>query len=103
MSKFSTYDILSERLWEKLEYHRDKIILLDRKDINTDYLNGLYGLITKRFISANNLVKDLILETNNEFTNTLDAFQIAWAIKRFHTIELEYYNWVNEKDLRVRR
>jgi len=69
------YNKTSERLWEKLEYHRDKI------DISC--VNFSEPFLIDQLRKGNPFIIDLIHEVQDEFKYEMSEFQCSWATNQF--------------------
>ena len=93
------YNATSERLWEKIEFHRDKF---DPKSVNWK----------KPFpadqIKPNKFFMELVAEVGEEFNYQMSEFQCSWAVNQaFHSDipaeeMMDSYNEHNGTDLKPR-
>lgn len=87
-----TYNETAERLWEKIEFHRDE---LDLKAVNLKKLFPFDQLTEK-----SPLAKKLSDEVEEEFNGYLMSdSQKSWAVWKAKTSNLEEYNKHNKLSL----
>lgn len=92
------YRKAAERLWEKLEYHRDEFDL--------ENILSKDGLPADVFASKNKLFYKLLNEVNNEFDADMTVFQCSWAVVQMIDGGYEMmkkYNEHNDRNLKPRR
>lgn len=91
------YNKTAERLWEKLEYHRN--------EFNLNCINWKEPFPIDQFSKANPSVMGLINEVQEEYKYRMSEFQCSWAICKFIKGGLpmmEEYNKVNNANLKPR-
>lgn len=69
------YNLTAERLWEKLEFHRDKI--------DTTCVDFNEPFLIDQLIKRNGFVSYLIREVENEFNYSMSESQCSWAVNKF--------------------
>lgn len=90
------YNAAPERLWEKIEFHRDE---LDIKGIDLREPSPCDQLLEK-----SPLFSRLIEEVEEEFDYHMSEWQPSWAVaKAKHGIGFENYNRENKTSLRARK
>lgn len=92
------YDVMSERLWEKLEYFREHFHEVTISDLTSPTLANTFSL-------KNPVLSHLIREVEVEYKLAMTELQIHWAI--FHFLKggpemMKNYNQVNNCNLRPR-
>lgn len=89
------YNEVAERLWEKIEFHRDKLDLKGvslRRSFPADQLREKSPLFSR-----------LIEEVEEEFDYHMSEWQTSWAVaKAKHGIGFDNYNKVNKTTLKAR-
>lgn len=88
------YNTVSERLWEKIEYHRDELDLdmVDLKDpFPVDQLS-----------EVSPIVKTFIAEVEKEFDYEMSEFQCSWAVAQAIRDRIPEYNIRHTLSLMVR-
>lgn len=89
------YDIVCERLWEKIEFHRDE---LDLKIVDLKKMFPYDQLSEK-----SPLIKELVKEVNEEFTYEMSEWQASWAIVKAMSVRsFDAYNRKNKTTLYAR-
>ena len=91
------YDKTAERLWEKLEWHRDKI--------NTSCVDFKEPFLVDQLTNENPFIMDIIGEVEKEFDYSMSEFQCSWATLQFIKGGLdmmEKYNKKNNTELKPR-
>ena len=78
------YNTVSERLWEKIEYHRDEL------DLNAVDLKDWFPIDQLSKVSPS--VKTLIIEVEKEFDYEMSEFQCSWAVAQAIRDNIPEYN-----------
>jgi hypothetical protein len=82
------YNTTSERLWEKLEYHRNEIVIPFKFD--TFPIDDL--------IEINPMIEKLIKQVQDVFNYEMSEFQCSWATIQFAKGGLEMMKEYNQKN-----
>lgn len=90
-----TYNETAERLWEKIEFHRNE---LDLKAVN---LNRMF--LFDQLAEKSPLVKTLLDEVEEEFKYSMSEHQASWAIWQAKIGDMEDYNKDNKLSLKTRK
>lgn len=84
------YNSTAERLWEKLEFHRDKI--------DTSCVDLSEPFPIDQLIKGNPFVQTFIDEVQEEYKYIMSEFQCSWATVMFIKGGLELMQKYNEKN-----
>lgn len=90
------YNTSCERLWEKIEFHRNKL------DLNSINLKKMlpYDQLSER----SPLIKELVAEVEHEFNYEMSEYQASWAVAKAKTESVfDNYNRVNKTTLMARK
>ena len=93
----SEYDKTCERLWEKLEAHRD--------ELNIDCVDFTGAFPVDYFRKFNPIIDGLIEEVQEEFEYEMSEFQCSWAVWMLVDGRpglLDKYNKINGTSLKAR-
>ena len=89
------YSIVCERLWEKIEFHRDK---LDLKTVDLQKPSPYDQLAEK-----SPLIRELVTEVNEEFAYEMSEYQASWTVvKSISVRDFDAYNKENKTTLFAR-
>lgn len=69
------YNKTSERLWEKLEYHKNKI--------DASCVNFKEPFPIDQLVEKNPMITTLIHEVQDEYKYEMSEFQCSWAVVQF--------------------
>jgi hypothetical protein len=89
------YNKASERLWEKLEFYRDKI-----NSSTIDVANPLP--LWDQFVKANPEAEKWANEVEKELDYSMLKFQQSFAVVKFLVADMEKYNRTNGTSLKPR-
>ena len=81
------YDTVSNRLWEKIEYHKDK---LDLEAVDLKVMRSRSPL--DQLAEKSPLIRTLIAEVDDEFNYEVSEHQASWAIVQAMIGDLAEYN-----------
>jgi len=92
------YNVTCERLWEKLEYHRDKL--------NTECVKYPCAFPADEFSDGNKLFNILLDEVEKEYDYAMSSYQCGWSVTQFISgglKEMKKYNKKNGTKLKPRK
>lgn len=92
------YNKTAERLWEKLEWHKNEF------DLNCVDWEKPFPI--DQFRRINPSVTDLINEVQDEYEFRMSEFQCSWAVNKFikgGLAVMELYNKKNNTDLKPKK
>ncbi len=89
------YNKTCERLWEKLEYNRDKL--------NTSCVDFARFSPYDQFCKGNPQTKDLVKQVESEYSYEMSEFQCSFAVNAFLRWDMADYNQKTGQALEVRR
>ena len=89
------YNIVCQRLWEKIEFHREK---LDLKVVDLQKMFPYDQLAEK-----SPLIRELVAEVNEEFTYQMSEWQASWSVVKAMSVrDFDAYNKENKTTLYAR-
>lgn len=89
------YNEVCERLWEKIDFHRDELDL--------EVVNLKEPFPYDQLAKKSPLIMELVSEVNEEFTYKISEHQASWAIvKAMSTQSFDAYNRRNKTTLSAR-
>ena len=90
------YSIVCERLWEKIDFHRDKL------DLKTVDLQKMFPY--DQLAEKSPLIRELVAEVNEEFAYEMSEYQASWAIVKAMSVrDFDAYNKENKTTLSARK
>ena len=90
------YNIVCERLWEKIEFHRNE---LDLKTV--DFKKPFPH---DQLAEKSPLIRELVAEVNKEFAYEMSEYQASWAIVKAISVQsFDAYNRKNKTTLSARK
>ena len=89
------YNIVCERLWEKIEFHRDEL------DLETVDLKKMFPY--DQLAEKSPLIRELVTEVNEEFAYEMSEYQASWTVaKAISVLDFDAYNEENKTTLSAR-
>lgn len=89
------YNIVSERLWEKIEFHGNEL------DLKTVDLQKMFPY--DQLAEKSPLIRELVSEVNEEFAYEMSEYQASWAIVKSISVQsFDAYNKENKTTLSAR-
>lgn len=89
------YGIVCERLWEKIEFHRNEL------DLKTVDLKKMFPY--DQLAEKSPLIRELVAEVNEDFAYEMSEWQASWAIVKAMSVrDFDAYNKENKTTLSAR-